>query len=508
MAYKSALPDARAIGIFSRSILRELKRAHYSRQDVLLLVNALLEATGTEFGADAASWRGRVHDAETDLLADATLRDALAFVLRASREAGASVLLVVVSVEAEAHCSDESLLAAHEAIAARLHRDVRDGDVTGRLSSNDYVIALPGATTASARPILRRFLKPLVDEVSRDPRTRGVSFTTRAADAAEDDDVSVWVARTLAATPFAYGTDAPPASVVAPPRRAPEDGVTLALGGGAARAAAHVGVLDALASEGVPVRGIAGTGGGALVGAMYLTGMRPAAILDAFVSFAESSVYAQIRREYASFLRHARVADGTPRALRRFDVNAALYATDRAAALTERHFQGLFEFFVGEDRDLATLEAPFCATAVDLVSGRAVHLSHGSLYAALRAALALPGLFPPFTDGDRELVDGSAIVELPVAAAEKLSAAHQVLAVYLARPPLPRIDLVTSAEILARVNAIVHAELLREQLKRAHHHLTVHVEPFGWLEFRRARQAANLGAIAARQWLAPLSSRL
>src|SRR5262249_24019987 len=80
-----------------------------------------------------------------------------------------------------------------------------------------------------------------------------------------------------------------------PPRRRE---VVLALGGGAARAIAHVGVLRVLRRAGISVAGVAGTSAGALVGAMSLAGMDAEPILERFTSFPSTPLYRQMRRAY------------------------------------------------------------------------------------------------------------------------------------------------------------------------------------------------------------------
>jgi NTE family protein len=159
------------------------------------------------------------------------------------------------------------------------------------------------------------------------------------------------------------------------------------------------------------------------------------------------------------------------------------------------------EHFVGSDCDLAAMTMPFSVVATDLVEGRPVVLSHGSLHVALAASCAVPGLFPPQRIGERLLIDGSTVTEVPICAAQFLGLGAPVLAIHMERPSHRISDYQTSSEISTRSNALVHAELVREQLRRAELLLIVPMQNVGWLDFRQARRIAEMGRGAARDEL-------
>jgi predicted acylesterase/phospholipase RssA len=83
-----------------------------------------------------------------------------------------------------------------------------------------------------------------------------------------------------------------------------------------------------------------------------------------------------------------------------------------------------------------------------------------------------------------------------------------VLAVHLTRPSHRVRDYQTSAEVASRSNALIHAELVREQLRRAEHLISVPVEGIGWLDFRQAQRIADIGQQAAREALRRILQRL
>jgi predicted acylesterase/phospholipase RssA len=110
----------------------------------------------------------------------------------------------------------------------------------------------------------------------------------------------------------------------------------------------------------------------------------------------------------------------------------------------------------------------------------------------------VPGLFAPQADGERLLVDGSTVTEVPIGAALGLPLPAPVLAVYLERPAQQVAIFSTSTEVYTRAAACVQTELVREQLRSAPLLLTVPVRDGGWLDFRRAQEMRNVGEVVTR----------
>ncbi|MFK0165596.1 patatin-like phospholipase family protein [Rhizobium sp. NPDC090279] len=166
----------------------------------------------------------------------------------------------------------------------------------------------------------------------------------------------------------------------APPKKVK---IALALGGGAARGWAHIGVLRALDEAGIAVGMIAGTSIGALVGGCYLAGK-----LDELEAFARSLTM----RRIASLLDLTIGGSG-------------LFGGMRLTKRMQEHLEG----FSIED-----LDRPFVAVASELNTGHEVWIANGSLITALRASYALPGIFEPVRSNGRTLVDGALVNPVPV----------------------------------------------------------------------------------------------
>lgn len=178
------------------------------------------------------------------------------------------------------------------------------------------------------------------------------------------------------------GVGTPPAGPIVPEVRAKAK-VALALGGGAARGWAHIGVLRALDEEGIEVGMIAGTSIGALVGGCYLAGK-----LDELEAFARSLTM----RRIASLL-DLTIGGG------------GLLGGMRLTKRMQEHLEGL---------NVEDLPKPFVAVASELNSGHEVWIDGGSLITALRASYALPGIFEPIHCNNRTLIDGALVNPVPV----------------------------------------------------------------------------------------------
>ncbi len=159
--------------------------------------------------------------------------------------------------------------------------------------------------------------------------------------------------------------------------------IALALGGGAARGWAHIGVLRALDEAGIEIGMIAGTSIGALVGGCYLSGK-----LDELEAFARSLTM----RRIASLLDLTIGGSG-------------LFGGMRLTKRMQEHLQGL---------NIEDLDRPFVAVAAELNTGHEVWITTGSLITALRASYALPGIFEPVRSNHRTLVDGALVNPVPV----------------------------------------------------------------------------------------------
>ncbi|MBN9046389.1 MAG: patatin-like phospholipase family protein [Rhizobiales bacterium] len=159
--------------------------------------------------------------------------------------------------------------------------------------------------------------------------------------------------------------------------------IALALGGGAARGWAHIGVLRALDEAGIEIAMIAGTSIGALVGGCYLAGK-----LDELEQFARGLT----RRRMFNLLDIAFRGSG-------------LFGGMKLDVRLREHLDNML---------IEDLPRPFVTVCTELRTGHEIWLSSGPLVEAMRASYALPGVFEPVRWGERMLVDGALVNPVPV----------------------------------------------------------------------------------------------
>lgn len=159
--------------------------------------------------------------------------------------------------------------------------------------------------------------------------------------------------------------------------------VRLVLGSGGARGMAHIGVIEELQKEGFVIKEVAGCSMGAIVGGLYCAGH-----LD----------------EYKHWLI----------SLSRFDVFKLLDFTLSSQGIVkgDRVFKAI-EQLIGY-HEIDKFPIPFTAVAADLIARQEIYFRSGSLFKALRASVAIPTIFTPVIDGQRQLVDGGVLNPLPL----------------------------------------------------------------------------------------------
>jgi len=241
--------------------------------------------------------------------------------------------------------------------------------------------------------------------------------------------------------------------------------IGLALGGGAARGAAHIGVLKVLAEEGIPIDRVAGTSVGSVVGAALCAGM-----------------------SWEGILERARRVDWP---------DIASITIPRRGFLRMDRFEGLIRDTIGVE-DFRDLSIPFSTVAVDLASGREVIFDSGPIARAVRASCSVPGVFEPVLEGEGVLVDGGLLNEVPADVARRMGA-DVVLAVSLTAdrrhdaPPRNVLDIIYySFDILL-------AARTQESLKAADIVVAPQLAGFGYRDLRRIDELVDRGEAAMRR---------
>lgn len=277
--------------------------------------------------------------------------------------------------------------------------------------------------------------------------------------------------------------------------------IGLALSGGGARGAAHVGVLRVLEEMRIPIDYIAGTSMGSIIGGLYASGMTPDEIETALETMDWEHIF----------------DDAPPRAERSFrrKRDDDLYLVKAKPGISD---QGELKFPTGAVQgqkfalvlreltlpittltDFDRLHIPFRAVASDISNGHSVVLGSGDLVAAMRASMAVPGAFAAVDIDGRLLVDGGITNNLPIDVVRDMGA-DIVIAVDISTPYMPAEEVNNLFKITAQLTSIMTRTNVEQRLATLTDRDILIVPDLGDLsssDFERAAEAVLSGRAAA-----------
>ncbi|NTV69894.1 MAG: patatin [Azonexaceae bacterium] len=213
--------------------------------------------------------------------------------------------------------------------------------------------------------------------------------------------------------------------------------IGLVLGGGGARGAAHIGVLEALEKLRVPVDCVAGTSMGALVAGAWVAGMSPERMREALAGadwsdmFVDNPEYAEM--SYRNKQVSRRYLPGSESGV---SANGVAY---QAGVVSGQKIKLFFNQLVRAnqgERNIEELPLPLSIVATDIGTGERVAFRDGPLTTAMRASMSVPGLLAPVDHQGRKLVDGGLVDNLPIAEVRERCRADVVIAVNVGSPLL------------------------------------------------------------------------
>lgn len=247
------------------------------------------------------------------------------------------------------------------------------------------------------------------------------------------------------------------------PKRRPRVGV--ALGGGFARGIAHLGVLNELERQKIPIDCIVGTSAGALAGIAYASGLPFEEVVRAAASIRFGN-FGQWRFSWMGLASNLRLEEYPKKFLK----------------------VSTFE----------ELTIPMGIAATDLISGEAVYYTQGPLGPPLRASCAYPGLFQPVEYQGRLLVDGFIAAAVPVDGVRAMDA-DVVIAVFLEAESIEKpktvVDVIGRSFSIVRLQADVGWRLKSDVV------LTPKVREFAWDDFAKTPELVLAGEDAVREAL-------
>ena len=278
-------------------------------------------------------------------------------------------------------------------------------------------------------------------------------------------------------------------------------GVVLVLSGGGTRGLAHVGVLRVLEDNGISVEGIVGTSIGSIVGGLAACGYSSGELEDMLAGLDMTSLLYDRQREAQS----PPGEEGTDSSLSlfRLEFSERGHITGPLGGLSgKRLLERLQEWTVRcPVLDFADLPVPFAAVATDLVTGEPVVLRRGNLASAMRASMAIPGLFSPWNVDGRLLVDGGLVSNAPVLVARELFPGYPVVVVDVSGKGKSRDDIRTVVDVMDQMISIMTMRNVQEELKHADLVITPDVGGLPMLDVAGHEEIIKSGELAARDKL-------
>jgi NTE family protein len=265
--------------------------------------------------------------------------------------------------------------------------------------------------------------------------------------------------------------------------------VGLALGGGAARGMAHIGVLDVLEREEIPIDMIAGTSIGGMVGAFRARGQ-------------DSSVMKELALKL-NVMKMLSLAD---------------LALPKSGLFGGKAVINLLEKTMGNDVKFEELPIPLALVATDIVTGEEVVIDRGSVLDGVRATISIPGIFTVAKWRGRYLVDGGLVNPVPVNVLKTMGAdfiiavnvmpdvstsVHRLKSSSGKKPKEPNIFHVILQSLYIGTNIIAKTSLEGADIVITPD--TAHIHPG---EFQHAAECIELGEIAAREAIPEIKRRL
>ncbi|MFC1916294.1 patatin-like phospholipase family protein [Chloroflexota bacterium] len=266
--------------------------------------------------------------------------------------------------------------------------------------------------------------------------------------------------------------------------------IGLALGGGAARGLAHVGVLAVLEREGIPIDRIAGTSAGAAVGALYAQHRDAGRVKELALSL--------------SWKKLAPLVDPS---------------LPKSGFIKGKKIKDLMTSYIGGDIKFKDLKIPFACVATDIDTGEEVVIDRGSVPEAVRASISIPVIFTAVKWGNRYLVDGDLVNPVPVNVVKQMGADF-IIAVNVIPDVADRTHHRVSRKGAKGLKEPNIFHIIMQSIYVGTYLVVMHsleganivIEPWvahiGQGDFNRARECISLGELAAQNSIPEIKRKL
>ena len=275
--------------------------------------------------------------------------------------------------------------------------------------------------------------------------------------------------------------------------------IALALGGGGARGLAHIGFLRVLEKENIPISRICGCSMGAMIGGVYCLYKNVDRVEEESYNFVNHPVFREFNFDDFAAMDN-RAEDWKGKAMNvmgRIKVGLSLFKTLAHESIYENSL--VDEVYSNyPDAAIEDLQIPFTATTNDIISGREILISRGSLRLAVRASSAIPGYFPPVNYDNYLLVDGGVSNLVPTQHFRK-NQNELILGVDVSQPIRESKEPISGVNFMQRAEAIREYLLLKLKTQNADKVIQCNLNGISWADFSSMDEIIKYGEKSAKK---------
>jgi len=284
----------------------------------------------------------------------------------------------------------------------------------------------------------------------------------------------------------------------------PKPSIGIALGGGGARGAAHIGVLRVLHAENIKIDQIAGTSAGAIIAAMYAATLDPDWMINRFKKLIGSPEFLKL---------------GTGRIISDRDPDSAFdqiakkvkdqvvlaMSLHRTSIVSRTKLKNVIKYLLPVTT-FEELKIPLSVVATDIQSCESVIYNSGDLIEALTNSSTIPGYVDPALNSEDIIVDGGVSMPIPIDVLR--NKVDFLIAVDIRKRGLPPLKDVNIYEIMMRSNIVTYLKLTEQMTRTADFIISPEVKNIQWSDFQEAEFLFENGILAAKNSLEKLKAEI
>jgi len=283
--------------------------------------------------------------------------------------------------------------------------------------------------------------------------------------------------------------------------------IGLVLGGGGARGLAHIGIINVLQREGIPIHYITGSSMGALIGGIFAQNPDAGVLENKVRSFLSGPGFKKLGVNNFKYKTEKDPDDVLRQLSQRVKRQLIINLAANRLALLKAERLSIAITSLLENSLIEDCKIPFSCVASDLRTGEAVVFNSGRIRPAIEASSAIPGFIPPVKYNEHILIDGSVSNNFPVDIVRKMGA-NFVIAIDASLTFNKNIKIDNIIDLIIRSAQITVFHLDAQLKKQADYVIKADIGDVNWSEFNRVNELIQKGEAAAEKALSEIKDLL